>query len=112
MDSRKFFTKPSEQVAAPDCKPTPSIHLINRVLKGSSAAVRPGRIEVRAAEYDSGCSIDPDGRGEEEEEVLVLFLNEVGDNGGGSIVHRFEILSITSKTSVVLDVLSSTGLPG
>ena len=68
--------------------------MINRVLKGSSGNVRPGRIDVRTAEYDSGCSFDPDGRGGGgEEEAFVLFLNEVGDNGSGSLVHRFEILS-------------------
>ena len=66
-----------------------SIHSINRVLKGSSAAVRPGRIEVRTAEYDSGCSFDPNKKGEEGGE-FVLFLNEVGDSGSGSLVHRFK----------------------
>ena len=70
-------------------------HLINRVLKGSSGNVRPGRIDVRTAEYDSGCSFDPDGRGGGgKEEAFVLFLNEVGDNGSGSLVHRFKILSL------------------
>ena len=68
-----------------------SLHLIYRVLKGSSSAVHPGRIEVRTAEYDSGCSFDPN-KGTSGEKY-VLFLNEVGDNGDGSLVHRFEIKS-------------------
>ena len=65
--------------------------MIYRVLKGSSSAVHPGRIEVRTAEYDSGCSSDPN-KGTSGEK-FVLFLNEVGDNGDGSLVHRFETQS-------------------
>ena len=72
------------------------------MLKGSSSAVRPGRIEVRTAEYDSGCSFDPDGGGEAGERIL--FLNEVGDGGGSgsSLVHRFKAAAASDKLEQVV----------
>ena len=77
---------------------TPFTYFIdNRVLKGTSASVRPGRIEVRTAEYDSGCSFDPIGGGEAREHIL--FLNEVDSDGGGgsgSLVHRFKAAALAS----------------
>ena len=63
------------------------------MLKGSSAAVRPGRIEVRTAEYDSGCSFDPEA-GEH-----ILFLNEVDDDG---LVHRFKAAAASDKLEQVV----------
>ena len=75
------------------------------MLKGSSATVRPGGIEVRTAEYDSGCSFDPDVGGEAGERIL--FLNEVddGDGGGGggsSLVHRFKAAAASDKLEQVV----------
>ena len=74
---------------------TPFTYFIdNRVLKGTSASVRPGRIEVRTAEYDSGCSFDPVGSGEAREHIL--FLNEVDNDGSSGLVHRFKAAALAS----------------
>ena len=71
------------------------------MLKGSSAAVHPGRIEVRTAEYDSGCSFSPVSGGEAREHIL--FLNEVDDGGSGSsLVHRFKAAAASDKLEQVV----------
>ena len=72
------------------------------MLKGSSALVRPGRIEVRTAEYDSGCSFDPVGDDEAGEHIL--FLNEIDSDGGGrsSLVHRFKAAAASDKLEQVV----------
>ena len=67
------------------------------MLKGSSALVRPGRIEVRTAEYDSGCFFDPVGDDEAGEHIL--FLNEVDDDG---LVHRFKAAAASDKLEQVV----------
>ena len=61
------------------------------MLKGSSASVRPGRIEVRTAEYDGGCAFDPVGSKEH-----ILFLNEVDNDGSSGLVHRFKAAALAS----------------